>query len=68
MKKIKSVSIDPGCVSCCTCQIACPEVFEIQGTAHVKQNAPLEKHETNIRQAASLCPVNVIQIHEEEGC
>ena len=67
MGKIKSVSVDPGCVSCCTCQIICPEVFEIQGTAQVRQDASFEKNEENIRQAASLCPVNVIHILEEES-
>ena len=67
MKKIKSVVIDPGCVSCGSCQIACPDVFDIQGTAQVKANASIDKHVDEIHQAASLCPVGVIQIQEHEG-
>ena len=68
MKKITNVFIEPGCVSCGTCQMACPEVFEVKGTAHIKQGTPLDKHEENIRKATSLCPVNLIQIQEEESC
>ena len=64
MKNIQKVVIEPGCVSCGACQAVCPEVFELKGTAQVKQNALINKNEETIRQAAELCPVGVIQIHE----
>lgn len=61
---MKKVTIVPGCISCGTCESVCPEVFEVKGVAEVRSNPNLEKHAELIREAADLCPVNVIKVEE----
>jgi len=61
---MKKVSIAPGCVSCGLCESACPDVFVMQGISTIKTEADLEKNEKCIKEAASLCPVDVIKIEE----
>lgn len=63
MKRQKiSVSIQPGCISCGTCQVVCPEVFEVKGVSRVKPEAPVQDRIDQVEEAASMCPVGVIQI------
>lgn len=57
---IKKVWIEEGCTSCGLCADICPEVFEIDGEAVVKQNADLSK-EAGIKEAADSCPVEIIK-------
>jgi len=64
-KKIKSVKIAPGCISCGTCEAVCPAVFKVTGVAHVKEDAPIQEHVDLIKEAEYMCPVNVIQVEEE---
>lgn len=59
---MKKVTILPGCISCATCSVICPEVFEIKDISTVKANADLEKNKEKIKQAADMCPVNAIKI------
>ena len=65
-KKIKKVTVTPGCISCGTCEAICPEVFQVKGISEVLPSANLEKNEELIREAADLCPVDVIKIEEQE--
>ena len=57
-----SVTVQPGCISCGTCQVVCPEVFEVKGISRVKQGVDAEKYCQQIEEAASMCPVGVILI------
>ena len=59
MKKIKVL---PGCISCGTCQMICPDVFEVTDVSHVKPDVDFEKNKENIEQAAQMCPVGVIEV------
>jgi len=75
------ITIQPGCISCGTCELVAPEVFVVEVTAHVRsefllessaqqgclqQNCPYKKYKEKIEQAASLCPVGVIVIDDED--
>ena len=61
---VKNVKIEPGCISCGSCQFIVPEVFEIIATSQVKKNADIKKYEQLIKEAAAKCPVQVIRIEE----
>lgn len=61
---MKKVYIVPGCISCGTCEQICPDVFEVKGIAEVKPNADLENNAELIKEAADICPVNVIKYEE----
>jgi ferredoxin len=63
---MKKVIIEPGCVSCGSCQAICPQVFKLERGARVLLNADFKKHESLIKEAAELCPVQVIKIIEEQ--
>ena len=65
-KKIKKVSIVPGCISCGSCEAICPKVFEVKDIAYVKTGADLEENEELIREAADMCPVSVIKVEDEK--
>ncbi len=64
-KKIKKVYIQPGCISCGTCESICPRVFKVNDVAHVIENADYNRDAESIREAAEVCPVTVIQYEEE---
>ena len=68
MKKLelKRVYIEPGCVSCGSCEAVCPEVFKIDDIACVIKDADLESNKDSIKKAAQNCPVDVIKYYEEE--
>jgi ferredoxin len=61
---MKKVKILPGCISCGTCQVVCPEVFEVTDVSHVREDADLEKNKEQINEAVQMCPVGVIEIEE----
>jgi ferredoxin len=65
-KKITNVIITPGCVSCGSCQVICPEVFEVKGVSRIKDKVDLNKYVAAIEEAAEVCPVSVIKIEEHE--
>jgi ferredoxin len=57
---IKKVWIEEGCTACGLCADICPEVFEMDDEALVKQGADLTK-EAGIKEAAESCPVEIIK-------
>lgn len=57
---MKKVIIEPGCISCGTCQFTAPEIFEVTDVSRVRPNAPIEQYAEKIEQAITLCPVQVI--------
>jgi ferredoxin len=61
---LKKAYVSPGCISCGTCESICPEVFQVDATAHVKDDADINKYESLIREAADICPVQAIKIEE----
>lgn len=64
-KDIKNVRIQPGCISCGTCQFICPEVFEVTDRSRVKENIDFSQYSEKIKEAVRACPVKVI-VGEEE--
>jgi len=61
---MKNVKIEPGCISCGSCQFLAPEVFEVIITSQIKSGADFKKFEECIRDAAAKCPVQVIKVEE----
>lgn len=61
---MKKVYIEPGCISCGTCESICPKVFKVTSVANVIEEADLDKNEDLIKEAAEVCPVNVIKYEE----
>ena len=61
---IKKVWIEEGCTACELCADTCPEVFEMQDEAVVKQNADFSAYEPQIIEAAESCPVEVIKYEQ----
>ena len=61
---MKKVWIEPGCISCGTCEFVAPEVFKVTDVSHIQENAPIEKYAEAIKEAARLCPVSVIKFEE----
>lgn len=58
---MKKVIIEPGCISCGTCQFTAPKIFEVTDVSRVRPNAPIEQYAEQIEQAIQLCPVQVIK-------
>jgi ferredoxin len=64
---IRRVWIEEGCIACNLSHDTCPAVFEIppgSNTAIVKPGADLVANEKAIKEAAAVCPVNVIRYEE----
>lgn len=61
---MKNVTIEPGCISCGSCQFIVPEVFEIISTSQVKKDVDIAHFADLIKEAALKCPVQVIKIKE----
>lgn len=66
MKKIKAVNVLPGCISCGTCAVVCPKVFQIDSVSRVKENIDLQEHKDCIQESADMCPVRVIEVVWED--
>lgn len=60
---MKNVKIEPGCISCGSCEFIAPEVFEVITTSQVK-DVDIQQYQERIRKAAARCPVQVIRIEE----
>lgn len=60
---IVDVKIKPGCISCGSCERKCPQIFAVAGKASstVKSTA-FRENTSHILQAASRCPVKVIEV------
>ncbi len=65
-KCIKNVKIVPGCISCGSCEAICPKVFEVKDIAYVKKGVDFNTVADDVREAADMCPVNVIQVEDEK--
>jgi ferredoxin len=62
---ITKVWVEDGCTSCGLCEEACPSVFEIRDISEVKLDAKFAGFESDIKEAAESCPVEVIKFIEE---
>jgi ferredoxin len=60
---LKNVKVEPGCISCGSCEFLAPEVFKVVITSQV-QSVDFKRFEDSIRQASAKCPVQVIKIEE----
>lgn len=61
---MREVKIEPGCISCGSCEFLVPEVFKVVVTSQVTQGIEYEKFAERIRDAAAKCPVQVIKTEE----
>jgi ferredoxin len=61
---MQSVKIEPGCISCGSCEFIAPEVFKVMVTSQVNSGVDLQQYKDRIRLAAAKCPVQVIKIEE----
>ena len=61
---MKKVTIDPGCITCGTCEFIAPEVFSVTDICHVISAADLVTNAEAIKCAARACPVQVIKTEE----
>ena len=61
---LESVKIEPGCISCGSCEFLVPEVFKVIITSQVKTGVDYTQLEERIKDAAAKCPVQVIKIKE----
>jgi ferredoxin len=52
------------CIACGLCGDVCPEVFEVNDVAEVKEDPVPEDAEDACREAADSCPVDAIRIEE----
>ncbi len=62
---MKKVWIEPGCITCGSCQYLAPEVFEVTDRSRVRPCADLAKNKELIEKAAKACPVQVIKFEED---
>ncbi len=58
---ISKVWIEEGCTACGLCEDSCPEVFEVQDIAVIKDGVDFSTYEDQIQEAAESCPVEVIK-------
>jgi ferredoxin len=58
---ITKVWIIEGCTSCGLCESICPEVFEMDDIAVVKQGVNFSENEDGIKDATDSCPAEVIK-------
>jgi ferredoxin len=61
---IKKVWMEEGCTSCGLCADVCPDVFEMQDIAVVKNDADYAANNEGIKDAADGCPVEIIKYEE----
>ena len=57
------VRIEDGCIACGACESVCDEVFSVEDVVIVNE-ANIAGNEDAIREAAEVCPVDVIVIIE----
>ena len=67
---MKRVYIADGCVGCGACQSICPNVFKVDDTASIREDASIIDNkngivDASIMDAMEICPVNVIKFKEE---
>lgn len=62
--QMKKVTIQPGCISCGSCEYICPAVFTVLEKSSVKSDADIQEHAELIKKAALKCPVQVIEYED----
>jgi ferredoxin len=62
---IKKVFIKPGCITCGLCEFVAPKVFEVTDVSHVIPGADLVANQAEIKEAALMCPVEVIGYEQD---
>lgn len=63
---ITEVTIDEdACTACGLCEDTCPEVFEVDDVASVKEDADFNEFEEEIKEAAEECPTEAIVVEED---
>jgi ferredoxin len=63
---MKKVTIEPGCITCGTCEFIAPQVFEVTDICRVQSSTDLTPHKNAIICAARACPVQVIKVEDQE--
>ena len=53
------------CTGCGLCEDSCPEVFELNDIAEVKEGADFNEFEERIKETAEDCPREAIHFEEE---
>jgi len=53
------------CTACGICEETCPEVFEVNDVAAVKEDADFNNFEDEIKEAAEECPSEAIEVEED---
>ena len=62
---IVKVWVEEGCTSCGLCEDTAPDVFVIDDVSEVIEGIDPSLYESDIREAAEECPVEVIKFEEE---
>jgi ferredoxin len=58
---ISKVWIVEGCISCGLCSEICPDVFELEDVAVVRDGADYNANANQVVESAESCPVEVIK-------
>lgn len=61
----KHLYIQPGCITCGTCEFLAPQVFEVTDVSRVKKDANIEENLCQIKESVLQCPVSVIVLEED---
>lgn len=61
---MKKLFIEPGCITCGTCQFTAPNIFEVTDVSRIKKDAKIEENIPEIEKAVRSCPVQVIKFQE----
>ena len=61
---MKKVTVEPGYITCGSCEFIVPEVFEVTDKSHVKKDVDFSAYTEKIKEAARKCPVQVIAYEE----
>ena len=56
---------EDACTACGLCEETCPEVFEVDEIAVIKEDADLNEFEEEVKEAAEECPTEAIQFEEK---
>ena len=57
------VTIGEGCIACGACESICDAVFSVEDQAQVNE-AAIAGNEDCVKEAASACPVGVIEVED----
>lgn len=61
---MKKVTINPGCISCGSCEFICPAVFIVKDKSYINNDVDFQVWTEKIKEAAIKCPVKVIDYEE----